>query len=60
MKFVEATFYFKDGTVLEVLSESGIYNNKTLDMNFDVNVRANMREANFLHKKLNILIPKVF
>ena len=35
MKFVEAIFYFKDGTVLEVLSESGIYNNKTLDMKFD-------------------------
>ena len=41
MKFVEATFYFKDGTVLRVLSDGGIYNNKTLDMNFEGNVRAN-------------------
>ena len=41
MKYVEATFYFKDGTVLRVLSDGGIYNNKTLDMNFEGNVRAN-------------------
>ena len=40
MKFVEAFFYFKDGTVLKILSDRGIYNNKTLDMNFDGNVIA--------------------
>ena len=34
MKFVKATFYFKDGTILNIASESGIYNNKTLDMFF--------------------------
>ena len=34
MKFVEAFFYFKDDTVLEVKSDYGIYNNKTLNMNF--------------------------
>ena len=37
---VEATFYFKDDTVLQVLSKSGIYNNKTLDMKFKENVKA--------------------
>ena len=40
MKFVEAFFYFKDGTVLEVKSDYGIYNNKTLNMNFKKNVKA--------------------
>ena len=34
MKFVEAIFYFKDDTVLNVKSNEGIYNNKTLDMKF--------------------------
>jgi lipopolysaccharide export system protein LptA len=40
MKNVNAFFYFKDDTVLEVFSEKGIYNNKTLDMNFLKNVKA--------------------
>ena len=42
MKFVEAIFYFKDDTVLNVWSDNGIYNNKTLDMNFDGNVKAKL------------------
>ena len=41
MKFVTAKFYFKDGTVLNIASEAGVYNNKTLDMFFDGNVKAN-------------------
>tara|TARA_B100000242_G_scaffold261267_1_gene207024 strand:+ start:47 stop:658 length:612 start_codon:yes stop_codon:yes gene_type:complete len=40
MEGVKATFYFKDDTVLQVLSKSGIYNNKTLDMKFKENVKA--------------------
>ena len=40
MKFVEAFFYFKDDTVLKVKSDYGIYNNKTLNMNFKKNVKA--------------------
>ena len=38
MKIVNAFFYFKDGTILEVQSDAAIYNNKTLDMSFDGNV----------------------
>ena len=41
MKRVKATFYFKDGTVLYVQSNDGVYNNKTLDMKFEQNVKAN-------------------
>ena len=37
---VEAIFYFKDDTKLQVFSKSGIYNNKTLDMQFKENVKA--------------------
>ena len=40
MKFVTAIFYFKDGTVLNISSENGIYNNRTLDMLFQRNVKA--------------------
>ena len=40
MKFVEVKFYFKDETILNVSSEKGIYNNKTLDMIFEKNVQA--------------------
>ena len=40
MKFVEAIFYFKDETVLNVKSDIGSYNNQTLDMNFEKNVEA--------------------
>ena len=60
MKFVEATFYFKDGTVLEVLSESGIYNNKTLDMNFDVNVRAKYEGSELFAQKAEYSNSKSF
>lgn len=40
MKEVEAIFYFKNDTILYVWSDNGVYNNKTLDMNFDKNVKA--------------------
>tara|TARA_B100000941_G_scaffold286742_1_gene260805 strand:- start:20 stop:622 length:603 start_codon:yes stop_codon:yes gene_type:complete len=40
MKKVSAVFYFKDDTILKVSSERGIYNNKSLDMNFYDDVKA--------------------
>ena len=40
MKKVQANFYFKDGTNLNVWSDRGIYNNKNLDMIFEANVKA--------------------
>ncbi len=36
---MNATFYFKDGTVLEVSGKKGMYNNKTNDMQFRENVK---------------------
>jgi lipopolysaccharide assembly outer membrane protein LptD (OstA) len=37
---VEASFFFKDNTVLKVFSEKGMYNNKNQDMVFNGNVKA--------------------
>ena len=39
MKNVDANFYLKDDTLLKVISDSGLYNNKTLDMIFIDNVK---------------------
>ena len=51
MKFVEVTFYFKDDTILKVFSDSGTYNNKTLDMDFEKNVRAFYEESKLAANK---------
>ncbi len=40
MKNVTARFYLKDDTILEVVSDNGLYNNITLDMKFEKNVKA--------------------
>ncbi len=45
MKTVHAIFYFKDSTVLKIWSDKGIYNNKTFDMDFEKNVRAEYLES---------------
>ena len=62
---VEATFYFKDNTVLKVTSEKGKYNNKTLDMYFYNNVVAKYEEsklfaqkAEFSNLKSNLIITE--
>ena len=41
MKIVEAKFYLKDNTILTVVSDEGLYNNITFDMDFRENVEAN-------------------
>ena len=51
MKYVEANFYFKDDTILKVMSDTGIYNNKTLDMVFEGNVKANYEGSKLLAQK---------
>ena len=45
MKFVESFFYFKDDTVLKVKSDYGNYNNKTLNMFFNSNVKAKYQNS---------------
>ena len=40
MKKIISNFYLKDGTILNVISDEGFYNNITLDMEFKKNVKA--------------------
>ena len=47
MQFVNAKFYFKDDTTLFINSDSGVYNNKTLDIQFSKNVK-----GSYLNSKL--------
>tara|TARA_B100001093_G_scaffold519319_1_gene607773 strand:- start:2654 stop:3256 length:603 start_codon:yes stop_codon:yes gene_type:complete len=51
MKYVEAAFYFKDDSILYVWSDSGKYNNITLDMIFNKNVRANYEQSKLFAEK---------
>ena len=60
MDFVDAVFYFKDGTELIVYSEKGIYNNKTLDMKFDGNVIAKYEGSELFAQKAEYSNSKSF
>ena len=51
MKSVESFFYFKDNTILKVWSETGVYNNKTLDMIYETNVRATYEGSKLFAQK---------
>ena len=46
MEGVKAFFYFKDGTILNVISKFGIYNNKTLDIVFKESIKATYGDSN--------------
>ena len=63
MEQVLCNFYFKDGTNLTIVSDLGIYNNVTDDMEFTENVKINYLEnilfsekANFFNVKNELLI----
>ena len=58
MNNVKATFYFKDGTVLNISSMNGEYNNKTLDMKFLQNVKAIYQDSKIYAEKAEILNSK--
>ena len=51
MKVVNAIFYFKDETILKVASDTGVYNNKTLDMIFEGNVKAEYEQSKLFAEK---------
>tara|TARA_B100001996_G_scaffold374272_1_gene352692 strand:+ start:2104 stop:2709 length:606 start_codon:yes stop_codon:yes gene_type:complete len=48
MKIMSAIFYFKDGTILKVKGDYGVYNNKTNDMKFRENIIAKYTD-NYLY-----------
>lgn len=53
MKLVEAKFYFKDGTVLNINSDEGVYNNQSLDIEFSDNIKAVYNESILFAQKAN-------
>jgi hypothetical protein len=53
MKKVEAKFYLKDNTILTVISEEGLYNNISLDMEFVKNVQVDYLSHNLLSDSLS-------
>ena len=48
---VEAVFYFKDDSMLYVYSDKGLYNNQTLDMIFEKNVKSIYNESELFANK---------
>ena len=53
MQVVESIFYFKDNTNLYVWADEAIYNNKTLDMKFRINVKANYLNSKLFAEKVD-------
>ena len=58
MNFVNAVFYFKDSTTLVIQSDKGVYNNKSLDMIFEKNVKANYEGSELYGEKIVYLNSK--
>ena len=58
MRSTTAIFYFKDGTVLNISSDTGLYNNKTLDMEFEENVKAIYKNNQLYAGKANFMNSK--
>ena len=55
MRLLSAIFYFKDDTVLEVSSQKGEYNNKTLDIKFEENINASYQNGKLSAEKAEFL-----
>ena len=51
-------FYFKDGTILKINSDYGTYNNKTNDMEFRNNVKAEYEENYLFAENLDFFNTK--
>tara|TARA_E500000178_G_scaffold325377_1_gene352686 strand:+ start:1319 stop:1921 length:603 start_codon:yes stop_codon:yes gene_type:complete len=60
MKGVNATFYFEDDTVLIIASEKGAYNNSTLDIIFENNVKASYDNSELYAEKAEFSNSKNF
>jgi len=58
LKNVKATFYFKNDTMLNITSNSGFYNNKTLDMIFENEVNGKYDGSILLAEKAEYLNSK--
>ena len=58
MKTMLCKFYFKDGTVLTVLSDFGVYDNISNDMEFEQNVKMYYLENTLFAEKANYINSK--
>lgn len=45
MEEVTSFFYFKDESILKIISDKAIYNNNTLDMKFNGNIKATYKDS---------------
>ncbi len=59
MEQILCNFYFKDGTKLTIISDFGIYNNVSDDMEFTENVKMNYLENVLFSEKANFLMLKI-
>tara|TARA_B100001029_G_scaffold130246_1_gene109191 strand:- start:765 stop:1367 length:603 start_codon:yes stop_codon:yes gene_type:complete len=55
MEKILARFFFKDGTVLKITSDYGIYDNITNDMEFEQNVKMYYLEKKLFSEKANFV-----
>ena len=53
MMGMKATFYFKDGNILEIFGDSGKYNNQSNDMEFRKNVKVEQGQNEILADNLD-------
>ena len=51
MNDVSSVFYFKDDTVLYIWSDEGVYNNRSLNMEFNKNVKAKYLNSDLFAEK---------
>lgn len=58
LKNVNAVFYFKDNKKLNISSKFGLYNNKTLDMKFEKDVKAEYDGSTLLAEEAEYLSSK--
>ncbi len=55
MEKILCRFFFKDGTILKITSDKGIYNNITNDMDFEKNVKMYYLENKIFAEKASYL-----
>lgn len=60
MTVMSGIFYFKDGTILYIKSDRGIYNNKTFDIKFRDNIKANYENEELNADNLDYFNSKSF
>ena len=60
MTVMNGVFYFKDGSILYIESDKGVYNNKTFDIKFRDNIKANYDNDELYADNLDFFNSKSF